>query len=62
MNFGSITADISAYIAEECFTYLDAPIKRLSSLDTPIPFAQDLENQYLAKQKIAQALQDLLAY
>ena len=62
VNFGSITADISAYIAEECFTYLDAPIKRLSSLDTPIPFAQDLENQYLAKQKIAQALQDLLAY
>ena len=62
VNFGSVTADISAYIAEECFTYLDAPIKRLSSLDTPIPFAQDLENQYLAKQKIAQALQGLLAY
>ena len=62
VNFGSITADISAYIAEECFTYLDAPIKRLSSLDTPIPFAQELENQYLAKQKIARALQELLAY
>jgi len=62
VNFGSITADISAYIADECFTYLDAPIKRLSSLDTPIPFAQTLENQYLAKRKLAEAIEALLAY
>ncbi|MEC7783672.1 MAG: dehydrogenase E1 component subunit alpha/beta [Bacteroidota bacterium] len=62
VNFGNITADISAYIAEECFTYLDAPIKRLSSLDTPIPFAQPLENQYLAKRKLAEAIEALLAY
>ena len=62
VNFGSITADISAYIADECFTYLDAPIKRLSSLDTPIPFAQPLENQYLAKRKLAEAIEALLAY
>ncbi|RXG27820.1 alpha-ketoacid dehydrogenase subunit alpha/beta [Leeuwenhoekiella palythoae] len=62
VNFGSITADISAYIAEECFTYLDAPIKRLSSLDTPVPFAQLLENQYLAKRKLAEAIKALLAY
>ena len=62
VHFGSVTADISAYIAEECFTYLDAPIKRLSSLDTPIPFAQPLENQYLAKRKLAEAIEALLAY
>ena len=62
VNFGSITADIAAYIADECFTYLDAPIKRLSSLDTPIPFAQPLENQYLAKRKLAEAIEALLAY
>ena len=62
VNFGSITADISAYIADECFTYLDAPIKRLSSLDTPIPFAQPLENQYLAKRKLAEAIEALLTY
>ncbi len=62
VNFGSITADISAYIADDCFAYLDAPIKRLSSLDTPIPFAQPLENQYLAKRKLAEAIEALLAY
>ena len=62
VNFGSITADISAYIADECFTYLDAPIKRLSSLDTPVPFAQPLENQYLAKRKLAEAIETLLAF
>ena len=62
VNFGSITADIAAYISDECFTYLDAPIKRLSSLDTPIPFAQPLENQYLAKRKLAEAIEALLTY
>lgn len=62
VNFGSITADISAYIADECFIYLDAPIKRLSSIDTPIPFAQPLENQYLAKRKLAETIEALLAY
>ncbi|MEC8885456.1 MAG: transketolase C-terminal domain-containing protein, partial [Bacteroidota bacterium] len=62
VNFGSITADISAYIADECFICLDAPIKRLSSIDTPIPFAQPLENQYLAKRKLAEAIEALLAY
>lgn len=61
-NFGNVMADISAYIAEECFEYLDAPVKRLSSLDTPIPFAQNLEKQYLAKSKLAEALTNLLAY
>jgi len=61
-GFGNIMADISAYIAEVCFEYLDAPVKRLSSLDTPIPFAQNLEKQYLAKAQVAQVLEDLLLY
>ena len=61
-GFGNIMADISAYIAEVCFEFLDAPIKRLSSLDTPIPFAQNLEKQYLSKAQVAQVLEDLLRY
>ncbi|MFD2826556.1 thiamine pyrophosphate-dependent enzyme [Leeuwenhoekiella polynyae] len=61
-NFGSVMADISAYIAEECFEYLDAPVKRLSSLDTPIPFAQNLEIKYLAKNKLEESLTNLMAY
>ena len=61
-GFGNIMADISAYIAEVCFEYLDAPVKRLSSLDTPIPFAQNLEKQYLSKAQVAQVLEDLLRY
>ncbi|PHQ29175.1 alpha-ketoacid dehydrogenase subunit alpha/beta [Leeuwenhoekiella nanhaiensis] len=60
--FGNIMADIAAFIAEACFQYLDAPVKRLSSLDTPIPFAQNLEQQYLPKQRIAQTLQELRAF
>ncbi|RXG13409.1 pyruvate/2-oxoglutarate/acetoin dehydrogenase E1 component [Leeuwenhoekiella aestuarii] len=61
-NFGNVMADISAYIAEECFEYLDAPVKRLSSLDTPIPFAQNLEINYLAKNKLEEILAKLMAY
>ncbi|WP_442844898.1 alpha-ketoacid dehydrogenase subunit alpha/beta [Leeuwenhoekiella sp. H156] len=60
--FGNIMADIAAFIAEACFQYLDAPVRRLSSLDTPIPFAQNLEQQYLPKQRIAQILQELRAF
>ncbi len=47
-GFGSIASDISAMITENCFEFLDAPVMRLSSLETPIPFASMLENQYSA--------------
>ena len=45
--FGGIGSDLSAMIAETCFEYLDAPIRRVASLETPIPFAASLETQYL---------------
>ena len=61
-TFGSIASDIAAQIAEECFEYLDAPIKRLGSMETPIPFAQNLENQYLPKNRINEKLKELMAY
>ena len=60
--FGGIASDISALISEHCFEYLDAPIKRVASMDTPIPFATQLEAQYLPKNKFKQALLDLIAY
>ncbi len=60
--FGSIASDIAAQIGEECFEYLDAPIKRLGSMETPIPFTQNLENQYLPKNRITDNLKQLLAY
>ena len=60
--FGSISSDISAQIMEHCFEYLDAPVKRVTSLETPIPFAPNLESQYLPKQRFEKALKDLLTY
>ncbi len=60
--FGSIASDIAAQIGEECFEYLDAPIKRLGSMETPIPFTQHLENQYLPKNRINEKLKELIAY
>ncbi|WP_194767461.1 thiamine pyrophosphate-dependent enzyme [Tamlana sp. I1] len=60
--FGGIASDISALIMEQSFEYLDAPVKRVASLDTPIPFAKQLETQYLAKSRFEKALKDLLAY
>lgn len=60
--FGGIASDISSLIMEQCFEFLDAPVKRVASLDTPIPFASQLEEQYLAKQRFETALKDLLAY
>lgn len=60
--FGSIASDIAAQIAEECFEYLDAPIMRLGSMETPIPFTQNLENQYLPKNRINEKLKELIAY
>ena len=60
--FGGIASDISSMIMENCFEYLDAPVKRVASLETPIPFINQLEEQYLAKGKFEAALKDLLAY
>ena len=60
--FGGIASDISSLIMENCFENLDAPVRRVASLDTPIPFAAKLESQYLPKKKFKQSLKDLLSY
>ena len=60
--FGGIASDLSAQITEQAFEYLDAPIQRVGSLNTPIPFANSLEQQYLAKRNFESALKSLLSY
>ncbi len=60
--FGGIASDISAMVMENCFEYLDAPVKRVGSLETPIPFAKNLEDIYLPKSRFEIALKELLAY
>ena len=60
--FNSIASELSAVITENCFEYLDAPVKRIGSIETPIPFNTDLERQYLAKERFSKELTDLLKY
>ncbi|MGB8705008.1 MAG: transketolase C-terminal domain-containing protein, partial [Gillisia sp.] len=60
--FGSIASDIAAMIAEECFQFLDAPIARLGSLETPVPFAAALENVYLAKSRIVGKIKEIVSF
>lgn len=60
--FGGIASDIAALVMENRFEHLDGPIKRVASLETPIPFAKNLEEQYLAKSRFEEALLDLVAY
>jgi 2-oxoisovalerate dehydrogenase E1 component len=60
--FGGIASDISAMIMEHCFEYLDGPVKRVASLDSPIPFTKALEDQFLSKSRFEAALKELLAY
>ncbi|WP_165750229.1 thiamine pyrophosphate-dependent enzyme [Cellulophaga sp. Z1A5H] len=60
--FGSLASEISALVMENCFEYLDAPVQRIASLDTPIPFSKTLEHNYLPKDRFLKALLALLAY
>jgi len=60
--FGGIASDISALIAEHCFKFLDAPIKRVGSIETPIPFANSLEKNYLPKNRLYNEIMELLNY
>lgn len=59
---GGIGGEIVALISENCFEYLDAPVKRVASLDTPIPFAGQLENQFLAKDRLDETIEQLMKY
>ena len=60
--FGGIGSDIAALITEECFEYLDAPVKRVGSLETPVPFSAALEEGYLPKKRFEEEILKLLQY
>jgi 2-oxoisovalerate dehydrogenase E1 component len=55
-------AELAAWIGENCFSMLDAPVMRCASLDTAIPMNKILEDQFLAKSRIGAAVRKLLAY
>ena len=59
---GGIGGEIAAWIAENCFSYLDAPILRCASLDTPVPFNTELEKQFLAKGRLHESILKLLSF
>lgn len=59
---GSIISDIAAWISEHCFNWLDAPVKRLGSLDTPVPLAKTLEDEFLPWNRLKQELENLILY
>ncbi|KAA3651976.1 MAG: dehydrogenase [Bacteroidetes bacterium] len=61
-QFGGIGGEIASLINENCFESLDAPVKRLGSLDTPIPFINELEASYLASSELKACMDELLAY
>ena len=60
--FGGLASEISSIIMESCFEYLDAPVIRVASLDTPIPFEKTLEDQYLPYDRFELELKKLLNY
>jgi 2-oxoisovalerate dehydrogenase E1 component len=59
---GGIGAEISAWINEHCFTHLDAPVLREASLDTAIPFAPTLEQNFLPKERLRARIEQLLKF
>ena len=61
-QFSGFMGEISSCISEEIFEYLDAPIVRVGSLDTPIPFAKELEKGYMAQSRLKERLDYLLNY
>ena len=59
---GGIGGEIAAWLAEYCFDDLDAPVMRAASLDTPVPFASILENNFLPKERLIEKVEALLSY
>ncbi len=59
---GGIGGEISALITENCFAHLDAPVMREGSLDTPVPFTETLEKNFLPKERFEKKLMELLKY
>ncbi|MCW3122986.1 MAG: dehydrogenase [Flavipsychrobacter sp.] len=59
---GGLGGELAAWISENCFEHLDAPIVRCASLDTPVPFAIELEQNFMASSRLDSCVQKLLNY
>jgi 2-oxoisovalerate dehydrogenase E1 component len=59
---GGVGGEVAAWIAQNCFEFLDAPVMRCASLDTPVPFNMDLEKNFLAKSRLDEMVQKLIHY
>ncbi len=59
---GGIGGELGAWIAENCFELLDGPIVRCAGLDTPIPFAIELEHNFMANNRLEECVEKLLSY
>ena len=59
---GGIGGEIAAWIGEYCFEHLDAPVMRVGSLDTPVPFSANLEENFLPKLRFTNKIKELLKY
>ena len=60
--FGGIGGELASEISEQCFEYLDAPVKRVGSLDTAVPFHPNLEANFLPQKRLEKVVDELLAY
>ena len=59
---GGVGAEIAAWIAEHCYTLLDAPVMRCASLDSPIPFNIELEKNFMAYSRLGETIGKLMKY
>jgi 2-oxoisovalerate dehydrogenase E1 component len=59
---GGFGGELAAWIGEHCFEDLDAPVRRLAAMDTPVPFAAALEVDYMPEARLVGAIEDLLSY
>jgi 2-oxoisovalerate dehydrogenase E1 component len=60
--FGGVGGEIAAYIGENLFEHLDAPVLRVASLDTPVPFCSSLEREFLARARLVEVVSRVVGY
>jgi 2-oxoisovalerate dehydrogenase E1 component len=59
---GSVASEVAAWISENCFEHLDAPVMRCGSLETPIPFNIELEKNFMASSRLEEMVEKLMGY
>jgi 2-oxoisovalerate dehydrogenase E1 component len=59
---GGIGGEIASRITEECFASLDAPVMRVASMDTPVPFNAGLEKNFLANNRLEETIERIMRY